>query len=254
MFTLLVLTRSAVGQVHVDGPMRMTATDSTQRTIEGIDTPVTDTDLITMGVSRSGSVNWGMASGSASAIQLTLDPPASRYAEGLVVRFLPTQSSAGAITLNVDGLGPRDLLGRERLPLQLGDLVAGQIAEARYTDSVFVFVPHPVSGCPEGYVAANDHLCVQVDDGPSMSFFNASHYCTGRGARLCTWDEYIHACVVLGPQLTGLFNEWEWIDDTSDHTHTADQVGRWQCISQRSVGAVEHPNNYGEVRCCYRLP
>ncbi|MCB9170768.1 MAG: hypothetical protein H6597_03695 [Flavobacteriales bacterium] len=252
-----IATTMALGhlqaQVQLEGPLILTAPDSTERTVLYVAPPATDSSLITLGVSRSDAVHWATVGGSINAITLSLTPPASRYTEGMVVRFIPQQTTGGSVTLNVDGLGARQLLGRERLDIPLSDLIAGQLAEARFTDSVFVLMPHPSNGCPEGFLAANDHLCFQQDDGAVMYFYDASSYCTRRGARLCTWDEYIHACVALGPLLSGLFDDWEWMDDTSDHTHTVDEVGRWECQSQRSVSGEVHPNYQAQVRCCYRL-
>ncbi len=47
-----------------------------------------------------------------------------------------------------------------------------------------------------------------------------------------------------------LATEWEWIDDTSNHTHTANQVGRFSCQSQRSANVIVTMT--GNTRCCYR--
>lgn len=242
------------GQVHVDVPLHLTATDSTQRQVEGLAAPLHESDLITLGTARQGAVHWGTTGGNATAITLTLSPPAGAYSNGMLVRFLPTLRSAGQVTLNVDGLGAVPLRAHEGARVPWGLLEPGRIAEAIFVDSVFVLRARALQGCPPGYVQANERLCIQAGDGgTNMSFYDASLYCMDRGARLCSWDEYIHACNAVQGQLTGLFDDWEWLDDTSDHTHTADQVGRWNCHSQRSMGATDHPLNHAKPRCCYRI-
>ncbi|MBK8949434.1 MAG: hypothetical protein IPM68_11415 [Flavobacteriales bacterium] len=240
-------------QVHVDAPVRFTSPDSSLRQLDGLAAPAGEADLLTLAAARSGAVHWATAGGTANAITLAARPPVAVYREGLRLRFLPTLAAGSAPTLNVDGLGPVPLLGPELTPPPTGSLVPGRLAEVVWTDSVFRMNPRPVDGCPVGFLQVHDGLCMQLDDGPDVSIFTALRQCADRGARLCTWDEYLYGCTVLSGQLIDLFNDWEWIDDTSDHTHTANQAGRYYCAQQRSIPATEHPNAYGRARCCYRI-
>ncbi|MBV6403725.1 MAG: hypothetical protein IT228_03785 [Flavobacteriales bacterium] len=243
----------ASAQVHLDAPLRFTAGDSAQRQVQGLAAPSAEGDLITLGDAQRGTVHWASAAGTANAITLNARPPVAAYREGLRLRFLPTLAAGAAPTLNVDGLGPVPVLGPELTPPPAGSLVPGRLAEVVWADSVFRLVPRPVDGCPTGFLQVHDGLCIQQDDGANVSVFTALRQCADRGARLCTWDEYLYACTVLNGQLTDLFNDWEWIDDTSDHTHTGNQAGRYYCAQQRSWPAAEHPNAYGRVRCCHRI-
>ena len=250
---LLTLALSTAAQVELDGPLRFTAADSALRQVEGLGTAQAEEDLITLDAARRGALHWASTGGTASAMTLTARPTATAYRNGLRLRFIPSTSSVASTTLNVDGLGAAPLVGGDgRAPLP-GALQAGRLAEVVWTDTAFLLLPRPADGCPVGYLQVNDGLCMQQDDGANVSVFTAVRQCADQGARLCTWDEYLHACTVLGGQLTDLFNDWEWIDDTSDHTHTANQAGRYYCAQQRAIGAVEHPNNYGRVRCCHRI-
>jgi hypothetical protein len=250
---LLVVGPAAMGQVHLNKPLVLTAPDSTQRSIEGLAPASQENALITLDGARSGAYHWGQAGGNGTALTLALQPVCAGYANGLSVRFMPVTPASGAVTLNVDGLGARPIYRGDGLLVSAGQLQPGIIAEAVYADSAFFLRSRAAQGCPTGYLQANSRLCLMRNDTINLSIYNAGKWCTDRGAMLCTWDEYIAACTALLPQLEGTFDDWEWVDDTSDHTHTGVQVGRYACRTQRSWGAQEDPNNYARVRCCYHI-
>ncbi|HQW87319.1 MAG TPA: hypothetical protein PLH93_09050 [Flavobacteriales bacterium] len=240
-------------QVLLDAPLNFTAVDSSLRQVDGLAQPLDETDLITLSTARAGGVHWASAGGTANAITLAARPPVTAYRQGLRLRFIPTVTAGPSPTLNVDGLGPVPVRGPEFTPPPTGSIVPGRLAEVIWTDSVFRLNPRPVDGCPVGFLQVHDGLCMQQAEGANVSIFTALRQCADRGARLCTWDEYLYACTVLGGQLTGVFNDWEWIDDTSDHTHTSNQAGRYYCAQQRAVNAVDDPAAYARARCCYHI-
>jgi len=255
LHVLCCLAWPALGftQVRVDKPIVLTAADSSSRAIEGL-APASDASgLITVGDAQQGRYHWGQVSGTAMAIALQLDPPCMSYTNGLSVRFLPNFTGAGPVTLNVDGLGARRIYRSDARPVGAGQLQPGAIAEAVYVDTAFFLMGRASASCPSGYLSGGGDLCIMRDDTMFVSIFSATRWCFERGARLCSWDEYIQACTANQSELIGLFNEWEWIDGTSDHTHTANQAGRWQCRTQRYSNAVENDNNYGQIRCCLRI-
>jgi hypothetical protein len=249
LLSALLGLAAAHAQVTVDRPLRFTAADSTLRQVEGIAPAVSGDALLQAGAGR-GIVHLAQAGGTAMAVTLVMEPPCTAYVSGLKVRWTPVAQGAGLVTLNVDGLGARRLYRSDGLPVDAGALAVGSIAEAVYQDTAFFLQHRQRTTCPDGYLPVNASLCIQRNDTLNTSIFNAVKWCSDRGARLCTWDEYIAACTAQQGALIDLFDNWEWMDDTSDHTHTANQAGRWQCRSQRAIGAVDHPNNYGSVRCC----
>ncbi len=249
----LLLSVWSVAQVQVDKPLLLTSPDSAQRSIEGLAPAVEESNLITVGDAQSGTYHWGQVSGTAMAVELALDPPCAAYTNGLNVRFLPTATAAGAVTLNVDGLGAKRMYRSDARAVSAGQIQAGSVVEAVYMDTAFFILGRETAECPAGYLPAGGNLCIMQDDTLYMSIFSATRWCYERGARLCSWDEYIQACTANQAELVGLFDEWEWIDGTSDHTHTANQAGRWQCRTQRQWGAIETNNNYAQVRCCLRI-
>jgi hypothetical protein len=240
-------------QIHIDRPLVLTSPDSAQRQISGLGAASEGTSLIRLVDAQAGVHQWAQVGGTASAIALVMDPPCTAYTNGLMVRFVPAASAAGTLTFNVDGLGARPVYRSDGLRPILGQVQLGRMVEAIYADSAFFLQGRAAAACPEGYLQANASVCLMRNDSLNMSVYNANNWCMSRGARLCNWDEYISACTTLQGQLEGMFDDWEWVDGTADHTHTAVQAGRYSCRTERSWGALENNNNYARVRCCYSL-
>lgn len=248
-----LITCATHAQIGVDRPVVLTATDPAERTVQG-SAPALEADgLITLDGARSGRYHWGQASGMGMAIQLALTPPAEAYVNGMELRFVPTAPGMGPVSVNVDGLGARRIYRSDGLPVSAGLLVPGTVATLVYADTAFFTVARAPATCPDGFMPVNGQYCIQRNDTVNVSFFTATRWCNDRGARLCSYGEYIHACTVHQAELEGLFNDWEWIDDTSDHTHMADIAGRWVCHSISNLAMIESNNNYARVRCCLTL-
>lgn len=255
LYTLLLFGAAiplAQGQVHVDRPVVLTAADSAQRQVQGLADPGGDTHLTTLGAVRSGAHHWCTASATGANITLSATPALQNYAIGTRLRFLTAATGNGGITLNVDGNGPRTLRSPDGLPVVLEGIPLNTLMDVEFVDTAFVLISRQShERCPQGYLAANGRLCLQVNENAALNFYDAGRKCLAQGARLCSWTDYLYSCTVLTNQLNGLFDNWEWIDDTSDHTHTADQAGRYNCRIQRSIGAL--PTETATFRCCYDL-
>lgn len=249
--SITVSLHVAIAQVHVDQPIQLDAADSTQRRVLSLGAPQQDDALITLGTARTGALHLATVSGGPDSLQLALSPPAAAYITGLSVRFTPNMSNDRAVRLDVDGLGSRKLVRPDGLPPATGQLIAGVPVEAIFMDSVFVLTSRLPQGCPSGFLPVNARFCFEVNEGPEMLWYDAVRYCGDRGARLCSWDEYYHACTALSGSLNGLFDTWEWMDDTADHSHTAGMMGRYTCESERTIAALDV--SLGNPRCCYRL-
>lgn len=247
----LACCANVAGQLTIDKPIVLTGATANDRRVEGLGAPQDLNDLVNVGAAQDGSLLFGTTAGTGNAVQLTLQPPTGAYANGLRVRWIGLVENTGSVTIDVDGLGAKPLRDRAGLPLGIGALRAGQAVEALYADSVFILTSAEPSGCPEGYVAANANFCIMQDEGPALNWYEAAAYCADRGGALCTLDQFLFSCHTLQGQLNDLFDNWEWIDDTSDHTHSADQINRWSCISMFNISASL--TDLGRTRCCYPL-
>lgn len=81
----------------------------------------------------------GTAGGTANALLLTTGFSASSYTAGMTVSFIVGTTNTGAATVNVDGLGVKNLVRADgaNTGLAPADLVAGAVVEAQYDGTRF---------------------------------------------------------------------------------------------------------------------
>jgi hypothetical protein len=100
--------------------------------VSGVTTAQMTDGAVTAVKSTPGAYWYGVAAGTADALTLTLVPPLAALDEGATVRFKAAYTNTGAATLNVDGLGVKDLDRQAADPLGAGEIAAGAIYEAIY--------------------------------------------------------------------------------------------------------------------------
>lgn len=248
LLLLLPLAVASHAQVEIDRGIRFTGPDGT-RQLNGLAAPANESAAITVGVLASGTVHWAEASGTANALLLQTTPPVQTVSDGLLLRFLSPLDNEGSVTLAVDGAGEAALVNPDGTPLPKGALRNSSVYEVLYYSGAWHLLNASTRQCPPGTVRTVDPVCMDVTPVPGLRFYEAIDHCAERGGKLCTWDEYAVGCALQQSALNGLFNEWEWIDDTSNHTHSANQAGRFTCQSQRSANVL--PVMTGDTRCCF---
>jgi len=247
---VMLFAQVILAQVNVDKQIILTSPINDERQIVNIGEPLDANDGVSVRAFRNGSVSYGTASGS-NIIQVALTPNAQNYSNGMLISFSAVSNNTDTVYVNVDGLGYVMVHRPDGLPLDPSDIRTGQIVVLTYLNGYFVLFGRRSEVCPIGAVKANEIYCIQVNESAPQNYFDAVLDCHDQGGRLCKWDEHFYACQRLDLNLQDMFNNWEWIDDTSDHTHTADQVNRWSCMSQRSTGAVIQI--VSEYRCCFTI-
>lgn len=238
-------------QVEIDNKIEFNSTDTLERQVEGLALPESEGALLSMDAARSGYVHWCTTSRLGDSLQLIPSIPISSLSNGALFRFIVDQINPEGLWLSLPGTNRHELVNQDGHSLNSNSLRAGEVVQVQWKDSLFYLQVAPPRTCPSGFLKASETMCIQAHHNSNVDWFQANEICDELGGRLCTWGEYIHACRTLQNDMTGLFDNWEWIDDTSDHTHTADQVGRWTCSSNRSRGATDQ--DIANFRCCYLL-
>jgi hypothetical protein len=64
-------------------------------------------------------------------------PPYTSYVAGMTLSFIPVATNTGAVTIDVDGLGAKNIFVGSATALSSGDLVAGRIAQIEYDGTRF---------------------------------------------------------------------------------------------------------------------
>jgi hypothetical protein len=235
-------------QVSLDTPLRFTGTAG-QAGVSGTAPPEQASALLTVEAAVLDHVRLATVTTIGDTINLTMVPAGTAPLEGVVLRYVAPSSQSGKRWISVNSAPPRPFVRTDGEPIPFGQITTGSVCEVVATADSFVLLGPALRGCPAGTVAITERSCIATNRVLGLSFYSAVDHCTMRGGSLCTWGEYVAACYLVGNQLNGMFTNWEWIDDTSNHTQTADQVGRTSCMSQRSAGPLD-PG--GSTRCCYR--
>lgn len=237
-------------QVVVDGPVQLTGTPG-DATVEGLSWPTEDEAAVTVRASViNGGFAWCEATLDSDTLRLTADPAITAYRDGLLLRFLAPFNMHGPLHVQGSaGLSPLPLLRPDGLVPTLGQIRQGTICEVMQVDGRFVLMNAPERGCPQGSVPVTEMFCMQQTPVTGVLFHDAVQYCADLGGRLCAWDEYIAGCTLAGTELIGMFQNWEWLDESSDHTHGADQAGLSSCISHQMMGNLA--TQVANARCCF---
>ena len=78
-------------------------------------------------------------------------PPYTAYVAGMTLSFIPVNTNTGAVTLDVDGLGAKNIYAGSSTPLIGSELVAGRIVQIEYDGVRFQLYQSSVS-IPDGAV------------------------------------------------------------------------------------------------------
>ncbi len=92
---------------------------------------------------QNGKVMYGADTGTASTLVVTLDPVPLGYSSGLKVLVLKNPAvaaNAGASTLNVNGLGNKDIVRPNGLPMRQGDMAPGSLCLFAYDGTQFQLI------------------------------------------------------------------------------------------------------------------
>jgi hypothetical protein len=238
----------AHSQVLLDVPIALTGGDD-ERTVRGVAIPNALSGGVSVEAAVLGIAHWGTFTMVGDTLRIDLNPAEIEDRVGVLLRGLLPSLPHRQLYVRLGDRGARPLIHRDGTMVHGAGLAPGTVVEVLTGTDAHLLTALTRTRCPMASIPLNEATCIDTAAiNTSASFYQAARICAERGGRLCAWDEYIAACNLLGPELNGLFNDWEWINDTSNHTHTVDQAGRTTCISQRSAA----PNAVGTTRCCYR--
>jgi hypothetical protein len=91
---------------------------------------------------QNGSILYATASGN-NAITLTLSPAPTAYTAGMIINFKATASNTGAVSVNLNGLGAKQLFKNIVDSLEPNDLAPNQMTSIIYDGFNFQFLATP---------------------------------------------------------------------------------------------------------------
>ena len=105
-----------------------------------------------------------------------------------------------------------------------------------------------IDTCPVGFVSVNTEYCIEQNERPAATWWNAVATCGALNAHLCKWDEWYFAATNAIPLgLMNLTGAWEWVADGGGGA-TVRYVGL--NFIDESLTIVPYPANTYSFRCC----
>lgn len=125
---------------------------------------------VTADIARAGAYWYGIDSGAANALIVTLDPAPTAYVDGMVVSCSVAVTVNGAATINVNGLGARGIKKGSGVDLVGGDLRAGQRITLIYDSALAAFrLVSPLAFTTVSVTAAGRNVVVKSNAGTPNS-------------------------------------------------------------------------------------
>ena len=102
-------------------------------------------DAVNARVIQFNKLNFGVTTGSANAYTLSLNPAPSHYEQGMEIAYKANFSNSGGETLNVNGLGSKNIYKSVTTALVSNDILNGQIVKVIYDGTNFQII-NPING------------------------------------------------------------------------------------------------------------
>lgn len=223
--------------------------------IPGIDDPTVFNNLITV-------------TGTNTLIGTSV-PPYTAYVAGMTLSFIPANTNTGAVTIDLDGLGAKNIYVGSSSPLSGNELVAGRIAQIEYDGTRFQLnVATIADGSVTSAKLANAQLTLpnSLNFAPPVTLASAASVAIGAAASnnitvtgtttITSFDTIAAGAmrqVVFSGALTLTYNATSLIlPSSNDITTAAGDVatfvslgsGNWRCVAyQRANGAPIRTNS-----------
>jgi len=253
LLALALAARPIAGQVRVDAPVLLESPDPALRQVTGLVHSGSPASLLTAGTEQEGAFRTAVAA-AGGVWDLSIPDLASQPVAGTHLMVKSPGPAQGAIMVRVNGHGPYPVTLGPAMPADGGGVPVNTMLSLVFDGAGFQMMNGAVSfprPCPAGLVAVSDQSCIEVDERPVGTFYQAALACTSDGLRLCGWGEFYSACIkqsALG--VRDLQNGYEWTGDTADSNYNlriVGAVGQFCSWSNTANGAT---TSY-RYRCCY---
>ncbi len=109
----------------------------TNERISKLADPIDTLDAVNARVIQFNKLNYGVSAGSTNAYTLNLNPAPSQYIAGMEIAFQANAANSGGVTLNVNGLGSKNIFKSVSTALTANDILNGQIVKVIYDGTNF---------------------------------------------------------------------------------------------------------------------
>ena len=252
LFLLLTAasSSSAMAQVVIDAPVQLSAAEEALRQVTGLSLANLPTEAVSVASYRTGLFTTATTTGSEWSV---IDPGVEGGpSAGTAISFLAPAPVTGPVSLRFNGLGPFPLTNGPSSPLLGISVTEGSVMQLVF-DGIGFQVMNPrhdgLRPCPSGMATVNDQFCMDLQPTTELlDFFQASAACGARGARLCSWSEFIAGCDLRIPLGITIVGQYEWVGSTCNEDGQARVSGLSSCFSTGCGNATG--STLRMHRCC----
>jgi hypothetical protein len=239
-----------IAQVRVDGAIQLSAADEALRQVTGLAPARLPTEAVSVASYRTGLFAIATSDGTEWAV--TIDGIQGDPTPGTAITVLSPTPPTGPVLLRVNGAGPYALTVGPSTPLD-GSATAEGSPLLLVFDGTGFQVMDPshkaLRACPTEMATVNDQFCMDLEPNTElMDFFQASAACGARGARLCSWSEFIAGCDQRIPLGITIVGQYEWVGSTCNEDNQARVSGLSSCFSTGCGNAIG--STLRMHRCC----
>lgn len=123
---------AADGQTTMSGNLKMG-----NNRVTGLGNGTARTDAMTVGQAQDNGATYMTSTGSSNAYVLTPSPAITSYTEGQRFVFKANFANTGAATVNISGLGAKDIKKFVSTDLDANDILSGKLIDIRYDGTNF---------------------------------------------------------------------------------------------------------------------
>lgn len=251
---LALLAMPSWAQVSIDRPLQLTGPDGAQRQVLGLPPSTEGSAALSATVEGNGQHRLASATTNGGVWHADLPTLTGSLTAGTNILVATPSPSPNNVLLEVNDQPGAPVLVAPGIFLAGDAYPEGTLLSLVYDGSSF----HVMNGhanarkpCPSDMIAVNGDYCIEPTERPASNFFDASLACISADRRLCSWGEFVGACLFatqLG--LVGMTGNWEWTRDSANEVGVVRMGFQSSCQTASTRVATETTLPIVS-RCCY---
>lgn len=242
LIIILLVKLPVSGQVSIDKSVKSVSGDTLS--IENLGYPADSSNLISLGDIQSNKPLFFSSALINDTFAVSIDSNLFILKKGLPLFITSTNENTAGLVVKVNGIS-YSVKKNNGYPISGAEVIPSKVCILVFNGNHFVFLNSELPKCPSSFAQPNTSYCIEKNE-RTGNFWTAMITCNSLGYRLCSWSEWYYACQKAGLGMTGLTNNWEWINNGQNEPTNGKVVGSGIC--EKTTHQIL--TNNGFYRCC----
>jgi hypothetical protein len=207
---------------------------------------------------QNGSILYASASGN-NAINLTLSPAPTAYTAGMIINFKATASNTGAVSINLNGLGAKQLFKNIVDSLEANDLATNQMTSIIYDGFNFQFLATPfakkanklASDSTVGLVPKNALISTESIEPPPGFVYSGNSFQTGFKSTILNNDSSNLNLIGIDNSCNLLFYSFNYVSQTVSISKFDTISNTFTHLTNKILNTLSNVSGYTRVQSIY---